>query len=220
METKKKPTNAQLLRRLENAVVHIDRDKSYKTIFFSDKGLRLEVTDGECVISTNYHRHIFANATMGGVSRPYIYTRRLLEIALENDCSTKDGYSFAKLLETLKAKEDQAEYNITVLTDWWIFNCEMPLYSIGESVAENFFVYEDYIHNIAKNGVILDEKKDDMTNRQFADKMFEKMKEFMAEVPDYVIFKKKTDEELLKEEMDAAMEMEVNKTLSENEDKD
>ena len=41
----KKQTNAQLQRRIANAVVHIDKDKSYQSVYWSDKGLRLETTD-------------------------------------------------------------------------------------------------------------------------------------------------------------------------------
>ena len=80
-----KLTNGQLLKRLKNAVVHIDKDKSYQSVYLSDKGLRLETTDEYCVISTGFHRHIFnAFNSAQGVSRPYLYTKRVVEIANEN----------------------------------------------------------------------------------------------------------------------------------------
>ena len=82
---------------------------------------------------------------------------------------TDDGYSFQKLLDVLKEKEDHSDYNIVTYTDWWIFNCFQPLYSIGESEVESFLVYEMYLHNIARNAVLLSEKKEDMSNRQFFD---------------------------------------------------
>ena len=165
-----KLTNGQLLKRLKNAVVHIDKDKSYQSVYWSDKGLRLETTDEYCVISTGFHRHIFnAFNSAQGISRPYLYTKRMIEIVNENlkDIEVDGGYSFQRLLEVLKAKEDKSDYNIVTYYDWFVFNCFQPLYSIGESEVESFLVYEMYLHNIARQAVLLSEKKEDMTNKQF-----------------------------------------------------
>ena len=81
----KKPTNAQMQRRLERAVLHLDRTKDTVSIYFSDKGLRLtaDPTEGYCIIETGYHRHVFNSFTQGGLSRPYTYTTRVIEIAME-----------------------------------------------------------------------------------------------------------------------------------------
>ena len=144
MEQKKtKPTNAQLQRRIANAVVHIDKDKSYQSVYWSDKGFRLETTDEYCVISTGFHRHIFNNFTSSGVSRPYLYTKRVIEIANENikDIEVDGGYSFQRLLEVLKAKEDKSDYNIVTYVSWWFEIIFAPLYSINESEAGSFLVY-------------------------------------------------------------------------------
>lgn len=204
METKK-PTKAQIERRLQNAVVLVEKTKDTQSIYFSDKGLRLTVTDYYAVIETGFHRHIFSKVSGVGISRPYLYTERLIALALENDCKTESGYSSAKLLEILKAKENQAEYNIAVYTEWWLFNCFQPLFSIGESETESFLVYEDYVHNIARNAVILEEKKEDMTDKQFIDKVIKNMQEFTGHNEPRVIFHKKTDEEVMKENIDAVM---------------
>ena len=165
----KKPTNAQLQKRIANALIHIDRTKDTESIFFVDKGLRLTVNEDYAIIATGFHRHVFNNFTSSGISRPYLYTKRVIEIANENIVAveTEDGYSFAKLLEVLKAKEDKSEYNILTYYEWFVFNCFQPLYSIGESEVESFLVYEAYLHNIARQAVLLSEKKEDMTNKQF-----------------------------------------------------
>jgi hypothetical protein len=216
METKKQ-TNAQLLRRIERAVVHIDLTKSTISTYFSDKGLRLTVTDDYAVIETGYHRHVFSKVSGMGISRPWLYTQRVIEIANENldKIKTESGYSFAKLLEVLKEKENQAEYNIVVFWEWWVFNCFQPLFSIGESDAESFLVYETYVHNIARNAVILEEKKEDMTDKQFIDKVIKNMQEFTGHNEPRVIFHKKTDEEIIKENIDAVAEQEINETMEE-----
>ena len=214
----KKPTNAQLQRRIANAVVHIDRDKSYQSIFFSDRGLRLEVLDDCCVISTGFHRHVFDSTTMNGYSRPYLYTKRFVEIALENDCKTENGYSFSKLINTLQAKEDQSECNIAKFYSWWLYNIFQPLYSIGESEIETFLVYEDYVHNIARQSVILSEKTEEVTNKQFIGKVCDSIKEFTENMEESVLFQKKTDEEVARENMEAMREQEMEQAAGSQEE--
>lgn len=211
----KKPTRAQIERRLERAILHIDRTKDTQSFFFSDRGVRLTVNEDYAIIETAYHRHVFDNITSNGISRPYLYTKRLVDIALDNDCETADGYSFAKLLETLKAKEDKSEYNIVTYTDWWLYNIFNGLYSIGESEVESFMVYFDYISSIAKNSVLLSEKTEDMTNKQFIAKVIGNIKEFTDNLTESVLFQKKTDEELAQENIAAIQETEQEQALEE-----
>ena len=211
----KKPTASQLERRLMNAVVHIDKTKDTQSIYFSDKGLRITVDKEYAIIETGFHRHIFTSFTSAGLSRPYLYTKRVVEIANENldAIKTDDGYSFQKLLDVLKEKEDHSDYNIVTYTDWWIFNCFQPLYSIGENEVESFLVYEMYLHNIARNAVLLSEKKEDMTNRQFFDAIIKNMQEFVEGMEEQIIFHKKTDEEMMKENIEAIQQEEQEQAM-------
>ena len=216
MEQKKtKPTNAQLQRRIANAVVHIDKDKSYQSVYWSDKGLRLETTDEYCVVSTGFHRHIFNNFTSSGISRPYLYTKRVIEIANENikDIEVDGGYSFQRLLEVLKAKEDKSDYNIVTYVSWWFEIIFAPLYSINESEAGSFLVYEAYLHHIARQAVLLSEKKEDMTNKQFFDEVIKNMQDFIDGVDERVIFHKMSDEEMAQANIEAAQEQELNDAM-------
>lgn len=209
----RKPTKAQLERRLKDAIVHIDKDKDTMSVFFSDKGLRLTVTDDYVIVSTNYHRHVFDQVTSAGISRPYIYLSRFIDIVLTNDCSTVDGYSYSKLFDILKAKEDKTEYNIAWYCDLYFFNIFDPLYTIGESSAMAFLTFLTYIFNIAKNNVILSERKEDMTNLQFADRVLAQTKEFLSGMDEQVIFPKQTDEEIEQEEISALREIEDENAL-------
>ena len=211
----KKPTNAQLQKRIKRAVVHLDRTKNTQAVYFSDKGLRLVSDNDYCVIETNYHRHVFSNITSSGISRPWLYTKRVVEIAIDpkNDCMTKDGFSFSELLRILKAKEDKSEFNICMYYEWFVFNCFHPLYSIGESEVEQFLVYEEYIHNIALNSILLEEKKESMTNRQLLEKLVEQIKALTEDIEERVLFEKKTDEEVAKENIEAAAQMELNEEV-------
>ena len=217
----KKPTNAQLQKRIANALIHIDKTKGTESIFFSDKGLRLTVNEDYAIIATGFHRHVFnAFNSAQGISRPYLYTKRVIEIANENlkDIEVDGGYSFQRLLEVLKAKDDKSEYNIVIYYDWFVFNCFQPLYSIGESEIESFLVYEAYLHNIARQAVLLSEKKEDMTNKQFFNEVIKNMQDFIEGVDERVVFHKMTDEEMAKANIEAltqneqeqAMEAQIN----------
>lgn len=214
METKvrevKKETKAQIERKIKNALVFVPRDKEYIEVYFSDKGLRLETTSDTAVISTNFHRHVFSNITGSGISRPYLYTKRVIEIANSNDCKTENGYSFRKLLETLHAKEDSSEYNICVYYEWYVFNMFQPLFGIGETDVETFLVYESYVHNIARNEILLSEKTEDITNKQFVDRVISNIRKFTDNMTESVLFRKQTDEEYAKENIEAAQELEMN----------
>lgn len=227
-KAEKKPTNAQLQRRIQNAIVMVERDKETKSMYFSDKGLRVTVTLDYAVIETGAHRHVFDFLyTNGSVSRPYIYTKRFLEIALENDCVVEDSkgeksYSYTKLIGTLKEKEDKTEFNICWFVDVWFSNIFAPLYELDETEAGSFLVFERYMHNIARNGYLLEEHKEDVTNYQFVDRIIEYEKTFIKGIDEAVILKAKSDEERLNEEMEAlqktaeeqAMEEQINNAES------
>jgi predicted regulator of Ras-like GTPase activity (Roadblock/LC7/MglB family) len=223
MEQKKKLTNAQLQKRLENAIVFVPKTKDTISIFFSDKGVRLVADNDGCVIETNYHRHVYSNITSAGVSRPYLYTKRVIEIASDKntleEITVKDkddnfvGYSYQRLLDVLKEKEDKSEYNIVVYYEWFLFNIFQPLYGIGETEIESFLVYEDYLHNIARNAILLSEKTKDMTNKQFIQTILESIKHFTEDLEERVLFPKKTDEQVMKEEIEAIQEQEQNDAM-------
>lgn len=219
-----KPTNAQLLRRIQKSPLHLDFTKNTVSLYFSDKGLRLTVddTEGYALIATGYHTHCFQSWTSNGISRPFLYTKRVIEIASENlkDIEVDGGYSFQRLLEVLQAKEDKSYYNIVTYVSWWLEIIFSNLYSIGETEIESFLVYEAYLHHIARQAVLLSEKKEDMTNKQFFDEIIKNMQNFIEGIDERVIFHKMTDEEmaqanieaLTQNEQEQAMEAQINES--------
>lgn len=217
MEQKKKQTNEQLTRRIKNAIVHVDKTKGTQSVRFADKGVKLDVNEDYAVISFGYSKVVYDCITASGISRPYLYTKRVIEIANETattkSIKTDGGYSFKKLLEVLKAKEDETDYNIVTYYDWFVFNVFQPLYGIAEDEVSSFLVYEDYIHNLARNMVILSEKENDMTNKEFIQKTYDSMNAVLKELNEYVLFHKKTDEEIAKENMEAVMEQEQEQAM-------
>lgn len=220
----KKPTNAQLQKRIKNAVLFIPRTKDTQSIFFSDKGVRLTVTLDTAVVAFGFSQTVYSNFTAAGISRPYLYTKRIIEIANENlkDIEVDGGYSYQRLLDVLKEKEDKSEYNIVTYYEWFLHNLFNPQFGIAEDNVSSFFVYEDYIHNIAKNSILLDVRNEDLTNKQFIDKMIANIKDFTDNLEESVLLHKKTDEEIAKEEMEAVMATEQEQAMEAqiNESKD
>ena len=218
-------SKGQLESRLRNALVFVPKDKDYKGVYFDDKGLRLEVTNDFAVITTGFHRHVFNSITSQGISRPYLYTQRFIEIALANDCMVKDAKgnvtrSYGKLMAVLKEKEDQTEFRVAWYFDLWLNTIFHPLYSIGETEAESFLVYESYLHIIARNKIILSEKTEDITNKMFIEQIGKELMEFTKDVDEHVVFPKKTDEERKKEEIDALDEIAEEKSINETQGND
>ena len=215
---KKKPTNGQLQRRIDTALIHVDKTKDTKSVFYDDKGMRIIYNEDFAIIETNYHHHVFSAYSGSGVNMPWVYIRRLVELTLESECNTYDA-----MLEKLRMKEDKSDYNFAFYVSWWLFNLYHPLYTIGNTDAEFFNVYEDYIHNIAKNTVILKERNEDLTNKAFIEQIIENVKDFTKDIEEVVILEKKTDEEYAQENLKVAEEIEIENAVNEqiqNEGKD
>ena len=112
------------------------------------------------------------------------------------------------MMSILKGKDDQTEYNIVWYYDLWLMNIFAPLYTIDETLVGAFMVYEQYIHNIARNAFLLKEHKEDVTNIQFANNIIEGERDFLANLDEVVVLTAKTDEERINEEIAALQEQE------------
>jgi hypothetical protein len=154
-----------------------------------------------------------------------MYAEHFVDIALNNDCKVKDAkgetvYSYSKLFELLKAKEEKLEYNLAWYVDLWLMNIFSPLYSIAETEVASFMVYEEYLHNIARQVATLEEKTEDVTNLQFVDKVITLMKKYIEGISETVIFPKKTDEERMQQEIDALQQVAIEKDIMNESDGD
>lgn len=213
---KKKETNAQLKKRIEKALVHVEKTKDTKSVYFSDRGLRLTINEDCAIISTGFHKHIFNKITSSGISKPYMYTDMVIDLALENSCLVEDEnvigekyYSYQRLLDVLKNNEEKNyDYLIVYYYSMWLYNIYNPLYSISESESSSFVVFLTYVVNVATNSIILEEKKDDVTNRQIVNELCARIKKFTSDIDERVIFAKMTDEDFAKKEMEAMNEQE------------
>lgn len=216
----KNTTKGELERRMRNAIVLVPKTKDTVSVFFDDKVLKLTATDDFAVIETGFHRHVFNQLTPSGVSRPYLYTKRFIEIAIENDCVVYDAKgkptrSYAKLMDVLKNKEDKTEYNLCWFVDLWLNNIFQPLYGIDETESAAFLIYDTYLHNIARSQIILSEKEKDITNIEFVNQEHELVNKFIDGMKEAVIFHKLTDKELQEREISALQENEQEKIIEE-----
>ena len=216
----KNTTKGELERRMRNAIVLVPKTKDTVSVFFDDKVLKLTATDDFAVIETGFHRHVFNQLTPSGVSRPYLYTKRFIEIAIENDCVVYDAKgnptrSYAKLMDVLKNKEDKTEYNLCWFVDLWLNNIFQPLYGIDETESAAFLIYDTYLHNIARSQIILSEKGKDVTNIEFVKQEHELVNGYIDGMKEAVIFHKLTDKELQEREISALQENEQEKIIEE-----
>lgn len=208
MKNEKKPSKEQLENRVKNAVLFVPRDREYLSVYFKDKGLRLESTDDFAIVSTTSHSHIFHKITPSGVSRPYLYVKQMITFAMAYTDASTDGRSYAAMMERMKAKEDQSDYNVAWYVDKWLFNIFAPLYTIGEDYTSAFLVYESFLHNVARNDITLREHVSDVTNVEFMKELTQLLQEYAKDWEPQVVFEKMSDEERVQGIADAMKEQE------------
>lgn len=220
----KKLSNKQLQARIDKALIHIDRTKETREMYFIDKGLKITTTEDFCMIGTASHTHVFDAITSAGISKPYIYANKILDIAFATDFGTKaDGgmvYSFSKLVEKLKADGKELEYNIVIYYSWYLFNIFFPLYSIDENGASSFLVYFNYLFNLASSQVFLGEHKDGLTTKAFIAQQRLLFDKFLQNVDDMAMFEPISDAERAQREIDAFKEQDTDMLFNQTPDTD
>ena len=213
---KKKDSRAQLEKKIGNSLLFIEKTKDTKTVFFKDKMLTISITNDFALIETSFHRHVFSAITGNGYSRPYLYASAFVDIVKEKNIKDEEGnYKYADLMDSLKNDEDKKNMQICWLFDLYLFNIFMPLYSIGESEFECFSVYEQYLHNIAKSSISLSERNEDITNKQYIEKVCSLLKDFTKDIVESVVLEKLTDEDIKEREMEAIKEQEKTDYINE-----
>ena len=210
----KKMTKGEMERRMNNAIVLVPKDKDTKSIWFDDKGVRLTYTMDYAVFSTISTSIVFNAILPNGFSMPYIYIKRFVEIALENDCQVKDDkgnvtHSYVKLMAMLKAKEDKTDFHIAWYVDLWFNNIMAPLYSISDTEVSSFMVYEQYVHNMARvqSSFEAGESEESITNKRFVEMVANHLKDFVSDMEETVLFEKKSNEEKAQDEATAMGEL-------------
>ena len=113
MEQKKKPTNAQLQKRIENAIVFVPKTKDTISIFFSDKGVRL-VADNLDYLAAAI-KCIRNSSCASGMLNIYVAASTDADDAatlILSEFSTSAGMMAVAVDETVKIKEECAEAKV------------------------------------------------------------------------------------------------------------
>ena len=66
--------------------------------------------------------------------------------------------------------------------------------------------------------MLLSEKNEDVTNKCFIEKVISNIKDFTDGIDERILFHKKTDDELIKENIEAIQEQEINDSMEEQDD--
>ena len=82
-KAEKKPTNAQLQRRIDNAIIHMERTKDTREVYFDDRNIRVIVNEDMALLSNGVYSTTFQRYFFGGESNQYAC------LALLVDCATK-----------------------------------------------------------------------------------------------------------------------------------
>lgn len=220
----KKPTNAQLQRRIDSAIIHMDRTKDTKEVFFDDRNIRVVVNEDVALLANGIYTTMFNRHYFGGESNQYLCLSSLVECAKRYDdkiiASNKNGEkfrSFALLVKTMEENND-ADYAWIKVLEWFIYNFEA---NIALAPRENFTnaifynIYEKFAHSAASLEQFSNEHKDGMTNKEYFKAIADKLIAIADDMNDDKMFEPISDEEMAKKEMEALQKNEEEKILEE-----
>lgn len=208
----KKPTNAQLQRRIDNAVLHVDKTKDTRSVFFDDRGIRITVNEDCATLSNGMYTTIFQRYYFRGETNQYLSLKAMVECAEKHMdkivVKDKKGESHIsyKMLDKIVNESQDENYSWFTIMSWYIFNIESDLaLSAREEFTNAVFysIYEKYAHNVAAMKQFVEEHKDGMTTRGYFKAISEELVKIADGMPDDMMFEAKSDEERAKEAVEA-----------------
>ena len=220
----KKPTNAQLQRRIDTAIIHMERTKDTKEIFFDDRNIRVVVNEDMALLSNGIYSTTFQRYFFGGESNQYACLSLLVDCAkkYETKIITQDKKgnkfrSFALLSKVMQEENDNDHTWILVLS-WYIYVFEAnialaPREDFTNAVFYN--LYEKFAHSAASLEQYSKEHKDGMTNKEYFKAIADKLIEIADDMNEDKMFEPMSDEEMAKKEMEALQRDEEEKILEE-----
>lgn len=226
---KKKPTLSQLQKKIENAVVFVERDnKSYNSVYFDDRGLSLEVTNDFAVVSRLSFRMIFNAIVPSGYSRIYLVIKKIIEMAQNYGCDIeKDGKnikSFWTLWENVTNSnkgeiEKTEDTSILALFSSWLDVQHCSVFSLSERVQDVFTIQFMHKAFVLLFGVLSKPYDKDMTNVDIMKEFEKELKAFIKEKHGaFVVLQKETEEKKAQELANAMEQAEIN-NIENKEDK-
>lgn len=211
-----KLTREQLQRRLDKAVLHIDRTKAFRSVYFADRGLRITVEDEVALIGRSSYTLMFDRVVAGGYSRIYMMLSGIVDMASRFDCTAKDSSgepftSYYRLRDTLqKEGVDGGEYNVFVIFTAWFDVLQSTLFLAPEKPDEMWALNSIYALNTIVHGVISKPYGKDMDNRELWDELMKEIDGYSETMKgDFLVLRHKDKEEQDKELADALAEIEM-----------
>jgi hypothetical protein len=220
---KKKPTNAQLQNRISKAVIHIDRTKDTKEVFFDDRGIRIVISDGKAIISQLSFMMAFDEIVSGGYSRNYMVLNRIAEMVDDYDCIATNekgekSVSFWKLYDSVKnsTKEwHEADYGIITKFIIWFSVMQSSMFLLSERADYTFALGTQYAMNGIISGSISKFYEKDMTNKELLSEIAKEFDNYRNGVEEeFVVMKKETEEDRKQAIANAMQETLLQKNLS------
>ena len=223
----KKPTNAQLQKRISRAVVHIDRTKDTKEVFFDDRGIRIVISDERAIISQLSFMMTFDEIVSGGYSRNYMVLNRIVEMVDEYDCvvvneKEEKCVSFWKLYDSVKnSTKEGHEADNGIITKFiiWFGVMQSSMFMLSERTDFTFALGTQYAMNGIISGSISKFYEKDMTNKELLAEIAKEFDTYRDSVKEeFVVMKKETEEDrkqaianaIQEQEQEQAMEAQIN----------
>lgn len=217
----KKPTNAQLQKRLKNAVLHIDKTKAYRAVMFADRNIKIEIEEDVAIISRLSYRMCFEKVVASGYSRVYLILANVVDMAQRYDCireNEKIGKftSYWKLWDAVREKEtQQGDLGVLTIFSVWFDVLQSTLFLCPEQADETFALNTIYVLNTYVHGVLAKPYDKDMTNKELMVEISNEVNEYIAQMGDeYVVLRKETKEEQEQATADALAEEQMEQALN------
>ena len=217
----KKLTNAQLQKRLKNAILHVDRTKAYRAVMFADRNLKIEIEEDVAIISRLSYRLCFDKVVASGYSRVYLILANVVDMASRYDCIKDDEKvgkftSYWKLWDAVREKEaQQGDLGVLTIFSVWFDVLQSTLFLCPEQADETFALNTIYVLNTYVHGVLAKPYDKDMTNKELMVEISNEVNEYIAQMGDeYVVLHKETKEEQEQATADALAEEQVEQALN------
>lgn len=220
----KKLTNAQLQKRLKNAVLHIDKTKAYRAVMFADRNLKIEIEEDVAIISRLSYSLCFNKVVAGGYSRVYMILANVVDMVKRYDCIKENDKvgkftSYWKLWDAVREKEaEQGDLGVLTIFSVWFDVLQSTLFLCPEKADETFALNTIYVLNTYVHGVLAKPYDKDMTNKELMIEIANEVNEYIAQMGDeYVVLHKETKEEQEQAVADALAEEQVEQALNDAE---
>jgi len=172
MPQTKKPTKKQLEKKIEklgSAILHIDRDDSYKCVYFEDMGVMLEITEHWAIFSRNFCVTSYTNTVSSGVSQPYQLISIIIGLCEKYKCNNFDD------LKKLAINEEGLESIYVRCFEMWVYSILQPQFECGLTsvgMASLFLMYSSFL---SRSNVVFD-IQNDMTKAELFNEYIKKMR--------------------------------------------